>query len=48
MIINNFINVMGEMVVFWVLEYVYDIKSFILIEYLFVLEMIDRDILGNL
>ncbi|AEA99931.1 LacI family DNA-binding transcriptional regulator [Alteromonas mediterranea] len=46
--INNPINAMGEMAAFWVLEHVYDIKSPIPIEHLFVPEMIDRDTLGNL
>lgn len=46
--INNPIHAMGEMAAYWVLEHVYDIKSPIPIEHLFVPEVVDRDTLGKL
>ncbi|BFT31811.1 substrate-binding domain-containing protein [Alteromonas sp. D210916BOD_24] len=45
--INNPIHAMGEMAAYWVLQHVYDIKSPIPIEHLFVPEIVDRDTLGN-
>lgn len=46
--INNPIHAMGEMAAYWVLQHVYNIKSPIPIEHLFVPEVINRDTLGNL
>ncbi len=45
--INNPIHAMGEMAAYWVLQHVYDIKSPIPIEHLFVPEVVNRDTLGN-
>lgn len=46
--INNPIHAMGEMAAYWVLQHVYDIKSPIPIEHLFVPEVVNRDTLGKL
>ena len=46
--INNPIHAMGEMAAYWVLQHVYNIKSPIPIEHLFVPEVVNRDTLGNL
>lgn len=46
--ISNPIHAMGEMAAYWVLQHVYNIKSPIPIEHLFVPEVINRDTLGNL
>ena len=46
--IDNPIHAMGEMAAHWVLEHVYNIKSPIPIEHLFVPKVINRDTLGTL
>ncbi len=46
--INNPIHAMGEMAAHWVLQNVYNIKSSMAIEHLFVPEIINRDTLGKL
>ncbi|GEA08308.1 transcriptional regulator [Alteromonas sp. KUL42] len=46
--INNPIHAMGEMAAHWVLQHVYNIKSSMAIEHLFVPEIINRDTLGKL